>query len=541
MPPISADSFVATLALVGVVVMVAALLSGVVDRWRLPQVAVFLLLGLVLGANGLGLVSFGLHSAILQTIATIALVLVLFTDAVSVDVAAVNLHRRLAFLVLGPGTVFTAALIALAAWGLLGFAPAPALILGAALASTDPVMMRGLLRGGNVPGAARQALGLESGLNDVVLLPVVLVAMEFLGPPASGQRLGRMALDLFVLGPGAGVVLGFLGVAALDQVRRKLTVRRDYESLYALGVAFTAYAAAEAVHGSGFLAAFAAGLTIAAVDAELCDCFLDFGQAAAEMFLLLTFVALGSSLIWSGLSGVTWAALAFAAVALFARSAVLLLALRWHPLDPRSRRLIVWFGPRGLSSLLLVLLPVFAGSPGAEALFAPAALVVLLSVVIHGGAQMFLGKGDGGRGRGDALPIATPLPHAVPADTGSVASAEKITLDEVRRLQTAGERLWMLDVRTARTYNETDTRARGAIRLSPEGNVAGRAAELGIPREDWLAAYCACPNEETSGRVTRELQAAGWPKARALVGGWTVWEAADQPVEKKESTPPESR
>jgi NhaP-type Na+/H+ or K+/H+ antiporter len=492
---LSADSLAATLALVGVVVMVAALLSGVVDRWRLPQVAVFLLLGLVLGANGLGLIAFGLRSSTLQTVAIIALVLVLFTDAVSVDIAGMRRHRRLAFLVLGPGTVVTAALIAVAAWALLGFAPAPAIILGAALASTDPVMMRGLMRGTNVPGAARQALGLESGLNDIVLLPVVLVAMEFLGTPAAGRSLARMALELFVLGPGAGVVLGFLGVAALDQIRRKLTVRRDYESLYALGVAFTAYAAAEAVHGSGFLAAFTAGLTIAAFDAELCDCFLDFGEAAAEMFLLLTFVALGSSLIWTGLSQVTWAGLAFAVVALLARSAVLLLALRGQPLDDRSRRLIVWFGPRGLSTLLLVLLPVFGGFPGAEALFAPAALVVLMSVVIHGAAQMLLGKGDGGRGTGaapdvSALPAAGPAGDRAPA-TALVANDERITLDEVRALQAAGERVRLLDVRTERTYNESDTQARGAIRLSPEGNVGARAAELALPRHDWLVAYCA--------------------------------------------------
>jgi sodium/hydrogen antiporter len=157
--PLSADSLAPTLALVGLVVMVAALLSGVVERWRLPQVAVFLLLGLVLGSNGLGLIAFELKSSTLQTIATIALVLVLFTDAVSIDVAAVRQHRRLAFLVLGPGTVLTAALIAVAAWGLLGFGPAPAVILGAALASTDPVMMRGLLRGANVPSAARQEIG----------------------------------------------------------------------------------------------------------------------------------------------------------------------------------------------------------------------------------------------------------------------------------------------------------------------------------------------------------------------------------------------
>jgi hypothetical protein len=212
------------------------------------------------------------------------------------------------------------------------------------------------------------------------------------------------------------------------------------------------------------------------------------------MFLLLTFVALGSSLIWTGLSGVTWAGLAFAAVALFARSAVLLVALRWQPLDARSRRLIVWFGPRGLSSLLLVLLPVFAGLPGAEVV-APAALVVLLSVVIHGDTDVF-GEGrqrkEAGRGKGAPFPIVEPAPGAEPGPgSGLVANTETITLDELRRLQAAGERAWLLDVRKDSAYNEADTQARGALRLPPDGNVALRAAELALPRHDWLIAYCA--------------------------------------------------
>ncbi|MGH7547172.1 MAG: cation:proton antiporter [Gemmatimonadales bacterium] len=496
MPTLSDTSFATTLALVGVVVLVAALLSGPIERWRFPQVALFLLLGLVLGPYALGLVDFRLDSSILQSIATLALVLVLFTDAVSVDVADVRRHRRLAFLVLGPGTALTAALIAAAAWALLDLPPAPAAILGAALASTDPVMMRGLLRGGDVPAPARQALALESGLNDIVLLPVVLVTMALLGAEGAegaegaggaAPRLGRMALDLFVLGPGAGVVIGFVGVALLDGVRRRVPVRRDYESLYALGVAFTAYAAAEAVHGSGLLAAFAAGLTIAATDTELCDCFLDFGQAAAEMFLLFTFVALGSSLIWWGVSEVTWRSLAFAGAALAVRPVVLLAALARSKLDRRSRRLIVWYGPRGLSALLLVLLPIFVGLPGAEQLFPPTALVVLLSIVIHGGSLMLIGKreaGGGKRGPGVSTPDADEA-------RGAVADRERISLEELRRLQAAGERVVLLDARKERAYREAETQAKGAIRLSPDANVAARAAELALPRHAWLVAYCA--------------------------------------------------
>ena len=97
------------------------------------------------------------------------------------------------------------------------------------------------------------------------------------------------------------MTVGLLAIGALELVRRKTGVRRDYESLYSLGVAFAAYAAAEAVHGSGFLAAFCAGLTIAALDVELCDCFLEYGQTTAEMTLLFTFILFGSSLIWQGL------------------------------------------------------------------------------------------------------------------------------------------------------------------------------------------------------------------------------------------------
>src|SRR5512135_358302 len=374
--------FVATLALIGVVIMVAALLSGVVDRFRVPQVAVFLALGVALGPFGLGLVDFGLTSPVLEEIATIGLVLVLFTDAISVDVRALRGHARLAFLLLGPGTLLTAGLIALAGWGLLGLRPPLAVILGAALASTDPVMLRGFLRGESAPAAARQALRLESGLNDLLLLPIVLIAMTLVSGAAAAAPMERRVVGLLLLGPGAGVLVG---------VRKRIGVRRDYESIYALGVAFAAFAAADAVHGSGFLAAFAAGLTVAGFDAELCDCFVDYGQATAEMFLLFTFVAFGASLVWTGLEVIGWRTLVFCTVALFGRSLVLGVALRRQALDRRSRRLIVWYGPRGLSSLLLVLLPVFAGVPGAQGLSA-----------VAGWGGPAAGAGRGGERRGGA-------------------------------------------------------------------------------------------------------------------------------------------
>lgn len=473
---------ITTLALIAVVIAIAALFSGLMERARAPEVALFLLLGLVLGPHGLGLVDYPLASPVLATIATVGLIFVLFTDAVSVDIGAARAQRRLTLLVLGPGTLVTAALIAFAAWLLLDVSPAPAIILGAALASTDPVLMRSLMRRPGVPDAARQTLGLESGLNDAVLLPVVLGAMLFLeGIPGTRAAPGQLAVNLFLLGPAAGVAVGFIGVTVLERVRRHVGVRRDYESLYAIGLALAAFAAAEAMHGSGFLAVFAAGLTIAATDAELCDCFLDFGQAGAEIFLLFTFVALGATVIWTGLDAITWRSLVFAVVALLGRSVVLAIGLRRSGLDPVSRRLIVWYGPRGLSSLLLVLLPVFAGWPGGDALFAYAALIVLLSIVGHGGALMLW---RGGIGPGGSAPL-VPLDRAPRAKT-----PERITIAEVRQRQDAGEAVHFLDVRKERDYRKADGTIAGALRMPPDDAVQ-RAAELALPKHDWLVAFCA--------------------------------------------------
>jgi NhaP-type Na+/H+ or K+/H+ antiporter len=165
MEPLSPQFFILTLALVGVVIIVAALLSGFIDRSDIPQVGVFLALGAMLGPAGLQLLNVSLDSPILRTVATLSLVLVLFTDALSLSIAEIRRHRLLAFLVIGPGTLLSAALIALAAWVFLGLSPASAVMVGGALASTDPVMLRGLLKRPGLPEPVRLALRLESGLN----------------------------------------------------------------------------------------------------------------------------------------------------------------------------------------------------------------------------------------------------------------------------------------------------------------------------------------------------------------------------------------
>jgi len=547
MDTFSAESLTASLAIIGVVIIVSALLSGLIERSGLPQVAVFLALGAVLGPVGLGVLKISLDSGALRVVATLSLALVLFTDAVSLNIAEVRRRASLALRLLGPGTLLTAALIALAGWWLLGLTAAAATILGAALASSDPVLLRGLLRRRDIPTDARHALQLESGLNDVVLLPVVLVAMIFLNPGATldGAAFAKLGLNLFLLGPGAGILIGLIGVAALDLIRKRLGVRRDYESLYSLGVAFTAFAAAEAVHGSGFLAAFAAGMTIAALDVELCDCFVEYGGVTAEMLLLFTFVLLGSSLIWTGFTVINGPVLLFTAIALLIRTPVYLLSLLGSGVDMRGQLLIAWFGPRGLSSLLLILLPVFAGLPGSSQLFEVCSLVVLASVVLHGGSPMLLARAARRRASKEAAEAVVDVARefgpepATPEDSDSVdhdgsraeelgassspadssasfdgeelaacsinsagsclieakgdsvqVGSQRISIEELRRLWQGGEPVTILDVRTERSLEGEDAQVKGAVRMPPD-HEAERASELGLKKEAWLIAYCA--------------------------------------------------
>lgn len=522
MEAFNAHTFALTLALVGMVIVVAALLSGFIERSNLPQVAVFLALGAMLGPYGLGMLHVTLDSPLLRIVATLSLALVLFTDALELNLSDARKHSGLAALVLGPGTMLSALLIALAGWAFLGLSPAGAAVLGAALASTDPVLLRGFLSRKDIPTTARQALRLESGLNDVVLLPVVLVAMAFMGQAGShsNKEWARLAMELFLLGPGAGVLVGLVAVATLDLVRRRIGVRRDYESIYSIGVAFTAFAAAESVHGSGFLAVFAAGLTISALDVELCDCFLDYGSSTAELALLFTFVLFGSSLIWSGLSIITGAALLFALLTILIRPVAFLLSLLRARLPKRDKFLIAWFGPRGLSSLLLVLLPVFERKPESDRLFALCSLVVLVSIFLHGGSLMLMGRGpkDGTSRKmeDDAIETTEPEPETEPAATerptelieaaplpalALVAArdgAEEervldpnlyITLEELCHLWDTNVPVTVLDVRSVRTFESSDHLAKDAIRIHPDFAV-DQVRRMGLPRDAYLALFC---------------------------------------------------
>jgi hypothetical protein len=156
----------------------------------------------------------------------------------------------------------------------------------------------------------------------------------------------------------------------------------------------------------------------------------------------------------------------------------------------KERRLIALFGPRGLSSLLLTLLPVFAGVAGAETLFSITCLVVLCSVVVHGtGIAVYLRRNHIGPAA-DVAPVAAPSPRPLPVIEEAPEVADRITIEEVRELQKRGEDVIILDARAERNRRNSDTQAAGSIRVDPHDPVRD-ATELRLSQRATLVVYCA--------------------------------------------------
>ena len=373
-------------AIVGGVLVISALASPLVQRGPISFPIIFLGLGFAFGPHGLKLLEIGLHDGILEAIGTLTLALVLFLDAVKIQVDELGKHWLVPMLILGPGTVLIVILIAGASWLILGLAIVPALMVGAALASTDPVVLRDVVNDLRIPRSIRQILKLEAGLNDLVVLPIILILIAVANVEASGTGEWAVLLArLLFVGPAIGFVVGGLGSWTIGKADAKLGIRDEFQALFGIGLVLAAFALATVAGGDGFLAAFAAGLAVPVLNHRLCDCFLDYGEVTSEMAMLVAFVLFGAVLSTTlGMIDVVGTVVLALVAILLIRPAVLTLVLGRVRMSGSARGLIAWFGPRGLNSLLLAVLVVQAGVDGSVGVLAVIGTVVLVSALVHG-------------------------------------------------------------------------------------------------------------------------------------------------------------
>lgn len=534
---LSEDKLALALGAVGLVIIISALVSGLVDRGPVSEVLVFIALGVAIGPWGLKVIDFGIDAPAVVAAGTISLVLVFFTDAIKINVYELRKNWFLPALALGPGALLTILLTTIVAHWLFGLSWMVSLLIGAVLSSTDAVLLRDVLNDKRVPKSIRNTLGVEAGTNDVIILPLVLIATAIAtGEHRSNRDWLEFGFDLYLLGPLLGIVVAIVAIKLLGVVRTRQLVRHDYESLYSIGVAFVSYAAAQSIGGSGFLAAFAAGLTISFMDTELCDCFIEYGETTAEMAMLLTFVFLGGALLISARDAVDVKTLLFAFFVIFIARPVAFFISLFHAHISRDGKIaLAWFGPRGLNSLLLVILAIMEGLPGPETVFGIVSVVVLASVVLHGSSATPLLNRYEKKQKQAALPEET----AVQAATILNAERKPMQLDQVPRMSVEELRTLMLtdeprtifDVR--RRNAETDSRTiPGAIRTTVD-DLADWIGKL--PKGPAIVLYCACPEEMTAARGALQFIDSGYPNVWALLGGWDAWVTAGYPVAELEA------
>ena len=477
-------------ALVAIVLTVSALASGLIERAPLSFPMIFLGLGFLLGEGGLGLLEIDAHNPILEAVAIVSLALVLFLDAVKVQVGELRSDWRVPMLSLGPGTILIIVGVALGAYFLVDTTPVQSLLMGAILSSTDPVVLRDVLRDDRIPRSVRRALGVEAGMNDIVVLPIVLILIAILRAEVGGAADWLLFLgQLLVLSPLIGLAVGGIGAWLMGRADEKFGIRREYQALYGIGLVLAAYAAGQAVYGDGFLAAFFAGVAVNVFNVSLCDCFLEYGEVTAEMAMLLAFVLFGAVLSTLIATVALLPALVLAVIVIgLARPIALAIVLQRATMSNAARAFIGWFGPRGLNSLLLALLVVQANVPDAERLLAITGVVVLVSVVAHGASATPLSDWYGRRVAQSQQTLAEEREATAAGLFQSEATeTPRITPEELAARLVGTHPPIVLDVRTRAQYDNDPGQIPGSIRVLPDQieEWAGKQS-----RERSIVAYC---------------------------------------------------
>jgi NhaP-type Na+/H+ or K+/H+ antiporter len=274
----------------------------------------------------------------------------------------------------------------------------------------------------------------------------------------------------------------------MNQLDRLTAVRDEQQALYGIGLVLAAYAAASAVGGDGFLSAFAAGLAVTLLNQTLCDCFLEFGETIAEMAMLVSFVLFGAVLSSLVASAELLPSVGLAALVVFAiRPVAMSLVLFRSEMSREGRLFVGWLGPRGLASLLLSLLAVQRGVPGAELVLASVGVVVLFSSLVHGASTPLLVRWYLGQVDRRTLAEERDGSAGVLAPNDGPAETEIVTPDELAALLAGPAPPTVIDVRSRSDYLGASTRIPGSVRV-----LADQAAQWveGHDRARLIVAYC---------------------------------------------------
>lgn len=365
----------------GVALLLAVLTSALASRSALSTTAVFLLVGLLSGPLGLDLAS--VHAGTTEHAAEIALFAVLFTDGQHAPWQTVRECWRSCTRVLIAGMPLTFGIVAVLAHVVVGLPWLPALVAGAILSPTDPVFASALVGRDDVPIGVRRILNIESGLNDGLALPAVLLLAGLAGGSPEGWSTDPLLLLAEI---GMGIAIGIV-VPLLIRVLQELPGVGSVERLLPLGLVATAllvYGLCALLDANQFLAAFVAGATVATIRPAASEAFRHTGELASELAKGIALLAFAMVIDSQLLDDASWSGFVFALLAVaVARPLPVIVVLLWSHVPWRERLAIAWFGPKGFASVAYAVIVGSSGMDGADSVVAIVAVTVLVSALSH--------------------------------------------------------------------------------------------------------------------------------------------------------------
>lgn len=349
----------------------------------------FAAVGFAIGPQALGWVQIPISNDMIHAIAEVTLIVVLFTDAADTDFEVFRRERNLPLRMLLIGMPLAVGLGTLAAIGLFPtWSIWEAALLAAILTPTDAALGQSVTENESVPERIRTAIASESGLNDGLALPLVVLFAALAGGGSSdgGGYWVEFVGSQILLGPLAGIAIGYAGGRLVALADAHAWMSEWAEGIAAMAIALGAFMLAEAVHGNGFLAAFAGGLAFGKGLGRKCRFLYEFQQTEAHMLVLITFTLVGAMLLPAAMQHFTFNCFLFAVFALTVmRILPIAISLAGLKLGAPTLVFVGWFGPRGLASVLFLLIVMqSADLPRESELLAAVALTVTLSIILHG-------------------------------------------------------------------------------------------------------------------------------------------------------------
>lgn len=349
---------------------------------------VFVSLGLVAGAGGLGIIttSDGQAVYVVNILFQGTLALLLFTDAAALHFSSWKQDAALPGRLLGIGlpltialgTVFAAVLFTdLSVW--------EAAIIGAITAPTDAALGQAVISNPRVPDRIRQALDIEAGLNDGISFPFVLIFIGLAGPDQ-----GPGVVETFVAAIGVAVVVGvFVGVVGgklMVWAAKSGFMGFAWSSIAVISLAMSAFILSDSWGGSGFIAAFVAGLSYGEATRDQIKANEALAATIGLVLVQVSFLAFGALILEPALGELTWQVIVMAVLSLtVARMGPVALSMIGANLRGPTMVYMGWFGPRGLATIVFAALVVTeADLPGTPTIIVVAAVIVGASVLLHG-------------------------------------------------------------------------------------------------------------------------------------------------------------